>query len=155
MSKPKTTLLEKIHWDRSRQYKVDRELWETIYVSEFRKGVLPKEAIQELATEIEILDALSDQAMDESWIGQGLTSWTPSLPITLHYQTLYNELRDHLQRTSKDCPRFTLGIPKDLHAINGVYPRTRGDPMRGPHASTHIRALVFFDSGRFHLASTP
>ena len=70
MSKPKTTLLEKIHWDRSRQYKVDRELWETIYVSEFRKGVLPKEAIQELATEIEILDALSDQAMDdmvESW----------------------------------------------------------------------------------------
>ena len=70
MSKPKTSLLEKIHWDRSRQYKVDRELWETIYVSEFRKGVLPKEAIQELATEIEILDALSDQAMDdmvESW----------------------------------------------------------------------------------------
>lgn len=70
MSKPKTSLLEKIHWDRSRQYKVNRELWETIYVSEFRKGVLPKEAIQELATEIEILDALSDQAMDdmvESW----------------------------------------------------------------------------------------
>ena len=70
MSKPKTSLLEKIHWDRSRQYKVDRELWETIYVSEFRKGVLPKEAIEELAIEIEILDALSDQAMDdmvESW----------------------------------------------------------------------------------------
>jgi len=70
MSKPKTSLLEKIHWDRSRQYKVNRELWETIYVLEFRKGVLPKEAIQELATEIEILDALSDQAMDdmvESW----------------------------------------------------------------------------------------
>jgi hypothetical protein len=70
MSKPKTTLLEKIHWDRSRQYKTDRELWETIYVSEFRKGVLPKEAIEELAIEIEILEALSDQAMDdmvESW----------------------------------------------------------------------------------------
>ena len=70
MNKPKTSLLEKIHWDRSRQYKVDRELWETIYVSEFRKGVLPKEAIEELAIEIEILDALSDQAMDdmvESW----------------------------------------------------------------------------------------
>jgi hypothetical protein len=70
MNKRKTTLLEKIHWDRSRQYKEHRELWETIYVSEFRKGVLPKEAIEELAIEIEILDALSDQAIDdmvESW----------------------------------------------------------------------------------------
>ena len=70
MNKPKTTLLEKIHLDRSRQYRDNRELWETIYVIEFRKGVLPKEAIEELALEIEILDALSDQAMDdmlESW----------------------------------------------------------------------------------------
>ena len=70
MNKPKTSLLEKIHLDRSRQYREERELFEAIFEREFRKGVLPKEVIQEIADEIDLLDAQTDQAIDdmvESW----------------------------------------------------------------------------------------
>jgi L-2-hydroxyglutarate oxidase LhgO len=64
------SLLETIHWKRRQQYKANRELLRTVFVSEFDKGVLPKEEIEDIALEMDLLDILSDQAMDamvESW----------------------------------------------------------------------------------------